>query len=330
MIELKNHIRAYAVVNKFNLEYVLSNEYKIVVRYKGHKCSWRIYATRLVGSALFRVSTYCSVHTCIRVKTDGGNSYKTTSNRWVASIIKQKLRKNPNYKPSRIIDDMQINRNIDVTYNLAWHAKEKAHAEVSSLYMSFVPPYKSFMRGSFEHAYQLLTSYIAEVRLVDQDFVFNIQTTSCKDKRFIRCFWCFDPPKKTYKLLRPVVVIDRSFLKERYRGTLLIAIAIDPNNHIFPLAFSITDSETTESWAYFLEMFGSNLYGYDTRFVVISDRNVRIINVVPKVFPFAIHTFCAIHISNNIKTTLESTMIAFRMAAEALTSIDFDKHMNVI
>ncbi|KAF6153107.1 hypothetical protein GIB67_034829 [Kingdonia uniflora] len=31
-IELKNHIRAYAVVNKFNLEHALSNEYKIMIR----------------------------------------------------------------------------------------------------------------------------------------------------------------------------------------------------------------------------------------------------------------------------------------------------------
>ncbi|KAF6161167.1 hypothetical protein GIB67_007808, partial [Kingdonia uniflora] len=58
--------------------------------------------------------------------------------------------------------------------------------------------------------------------------------------------------------------------------------------------------------------------------------NAKIINIVPKVFPFAIHTFCAFHISNNIKTNLESMRIAFRMAAEALTNIDFDKHMNVI
>ncbi|KAF6142821.1 hypothetical protein GIB67_002685 [Kingdonia uniflora] len=80
-IELKNHIRAYAVVNKFNLEHVLSNEYKIVVRCKGHKCYWQIYATRLVGSAIFRVSTYCSVHTCIRVETEGENAYKAASSR---------------------------------------------------------------------------------------------------------------------------------------------------------------------------------------------------------------------------------------------------------
>ncbi|KAF6172085.1 hypothetical protein GIB67_029503 [Kingdonia uniflora] len=36
-IELKNHIRANAVVNKFNLEHVLSNEYKIVIRSRLHK-----------------------------------------------------------------------------------------------------------------------------------------------------------------------------------------------------------------------------------------------------------------------------------------------------
>ncbi|KAF6154593.1 hypothetical protein GIB67_022328 [Kingdonia uniflora] len=186
------------------------------------------------------------------------------------------------------------------------------------------------MRGSFEYAYQLLTSYFVEVRLVDPDFVFDIQTTSCKDKRFTRYFWCFGPPQKTYKLLRLVVVIDETILKGRYRETLLTTIAIDASNHIFPLKFSITDSETTESWTYFLEMFGANFRGYNIRFVVISDRNPGIINIVPKVFPFAIHTFCTFHISNNIKTTLESMRIIFRVAAEALISINFDKHMNVI
>ncbi|KAF6156120.1 hypothetical protein GIB67_024090 [Kingdonia uniflora] len=141
-----NYIRAYAIVNKFNLEHVLSNKYKIVVRWKGHKCSWRIYATRLLGSALFRVSTYCSVHTCIRVETEGGNAYKVTSSRWTSSIIKQKLRKDPNYKPSGIINDLKIHHNNDVTCNLAWRAKEKAHAGVSLLYMPFVSLYKSFVQ----------------------------------------------------------------------------------------------------------------------------------------------------------------------------------------
>ncbi|KAF6143317.1 hypothetical protein GIB67_039100 [Kingdonia uniflora] len=69
------------------------------------------------------------------------------------------------------------------------------------------------MRGSFEHTYQLLTSFFIEVRFVNPDFVFNMQNTSCNDKRFTSYFWCFGSPKKSYKLLRPVVVIDGSFLK---------------------------------------------------------------------------------------------------------------------
>ncbi|KAF6135931.1 hypothetical protein GIB67_006823 [Kingdonia uniflora] len=96
---------------------------------------------------------------------------------------------------------------------------------------------------------------------------------SCKEMRFTRCFWCFGPPQKTYKLLKPVVVIDKTFLKGRYCGTLLTAIAIDPSNYIFPLAFSVIKSKTIKSWTYFQEMFGSNFHGYNTRFVVISDKN---------------------------------------------------------
>ncbi|KAF6155850.1 hypothetical protein GIB67_039181 [Kingdonia uniflora] len=119
------------------------------------------------------------------------------------------------------------------------------------------------MRGNFEHAYQLLISYFAEVRLFNQDLVFKMLTTSCKDTRFTRYFWYFGPPKNTYKLLRPIVVIDETFLKGRYCGT-LTAIVIDLSNRIFPLEFSVTDSETTESWSYFLEIFGSNFHGYDT------------------------------------------------------------------
>ncbi|KAF6140422.1 hypothetical protein GIB67_013191 [Kingdonia uniflora] len=67
------------------------------------------------------------------------------------------------------------------------------------------------MRGSFENAYQLLTNYFLEVRLVDPDFVFDIQTASFNYMRFAKYFWRFGLPKKTYKLLRPVVVIDRTF-----------------------------------------------------------------------------------------------------------------------
>ncbi|KAF6174626.1 hypothetical protein GIB67_006278, partial [Kingdonia uniflora] len=62
----------------------------------------------------------------------------------------------------------------------------KAYAAVNKFNLVHVlnNEYKIVMRDNFEHSYQLLTSYFAEVRLVDPDLVFDIQTITCKNKRF--------------------------------------------------------------------------------------------------------------------------------------------------
>ncbi|KAF6138968.1 hypothetical protein GIB67_010694 [Kingdonia uniflora] len=56
----------------------------------------------------------------------------------------------------------------------------RAYAAVNKFNLKHVlsNEYKIMMRGSFEHAIQQLASYFMEVRLVDPDFVFDIQTTS--------------------------------------------------------------------------------------------------------------------------------------------------------
>ena len=38
-----------------------------------------------------------------------------------------------------------------------------------------------------------------------------------------------------------------------YQGKLLVAMAIDANNKVFPLAFTIVDSESGSSWRWFLQ-----------------------------------------------------------------------------
>ena len=50
---------------------------------------------------------------------------------------------------------------------------------------------------------------------------------------------------------RPVISVDGTFLKNKYLGTLLLAAALDGDNHIFPLAIAIVDSENDNSWEWF-------------------------------------------------------------------------------
>ena len=52
--------------------------------------------------------------------------------------------------------------------------------------------------------------------------------------------------------IRPVIAIDGTFLKGPHRGVLFVAVCMDGNDQIFPLAFGVGDSETNEAWEWFL------------------------------------------------------------------------------
>ncbi|XP_062075859.1 uncharacterized protein LOC133779985 [Humulus lupulus] len=53
----------------------------------------------------------------------------------------------------------------------------------------------------------------------------------------------------------PVVIVDGTFLKSTYGGTLLVAATQDAEGKIFPLAFCVVDSENDDSWEWFFDKF---------------------------------------------------------------------------
>ena len=70
---------------------------------------------------------------------------------------------------------------------------------------------------------------------------------------YILCvFWAFGSCVEGFTHCKPVIQIDSTFLYGKYIGKLLIAISIDANGHIFPLAFAIVEKESSNSWSWFL------------------------------------------------------------------------------
>jgi len=55
-----------------------------------------------------------------------------------------------------------------------------------------------------------------------------------------------------FRHYRLVFSIDDTFLLGKYQGTLLIAISIDANNKLVPLAFALVEKENKDSWGWFL------------------------------------------------------------------------------
>ncbi|XP_062085523.1 uncharacterized protein LOC133791620 [Humulus lupulus] len=127
-----------------------------------------------------------------------------------------------------------------------------------------------------------------------------------------------------------VIVVDGTFLKAAFGGTLLTALTQDANRNIFPLAFAITDSENNNSWEWFFRKI-KQCYGEREELCIVSDRHESIENAIKNVYTNVTHGVCSYHLFCNIKTKFrtdaEATNIAFHAAAKAYNMEDFEKYM---
>ncbi|KAK1365838.1 hypothetical protein POM88_041399 [Heracleum sosnowskyi] len=128
----------------------------------------------------------------------------------------------------------------------------------------------------------------------------------------------------------PVVVVDGTFLKSSYRGTLLVAATQDAGGKIFPLAFGVVDSENDKSWELFFEKFRKAYDGME-EMVIVSDRHESIIKAANKIYPEVQNVFCIFYLLGNIKTkfkkNLKKIKEAFLSAANAYCLKKFQYHM---
>ncbi|KAL0319843.1 UNVERIFIED_CONTAM: hypothetical protein Sradi_5245800 [Sesamum radiatum] len=77
-----------------------------------------------------------------------------------------------------------------------------------------------------------------------------------------------------FRYCRNVISVDGTHLYTRYKHKLLVAVTLDANNQVLPLAFALVDEETLASWTWFLQMLARHfLPNEDDRVCLISDRH---------------------------------------------------------
>ena len=82
-----------------------------------------------------------------------------------------------------------------------------------------------------------------------------------------RIYWQYPQCKAAFMHCRPVISIDATFLTGKYYGCLIIAIGVDAEDQLIPLAFALTEGENNDSWEWFLYIKGGN--GSDTDRIVL-------------------------------------------------------------
>ncbi|KAH1190131.1 hypothetical protein GmHk_20G057766 [Glycine max] len=127
-----------------------------------------------------------------------------------------------------------------ITYRKVWLAKQWALEKVY---------------GNWEESYNILPKYLQALQLFVPGTIVRIQTKPALDKSsqpipnkviFHRLFWLFKACIDAFAFCKPIVQIDGTWLYGQYKGTLLIAVAQDGANNIFPLAFAIVEGETAD------------------------------------------------------------------------------------
>ncbi|WCJ35209.1 hypothetical protein M5689_016475 [Euphorbia peplus] len=182
---------------------------------------------------------------------------------------------------------------------------------------------------SVEEELRLLPQYCELVKRTNPGSIASVYGNPT-DSFFQRLFISFHA--SIYGFLnacRPLLGLDRVFLKSKYLGTLLLATGFDGDGALFPLAFGFVDEENDENWMWFLcelrnlmEINAENM----PMLTILSDRQKGIVDAVEANFLTAFHGFCMRHLSESFRKEFNNTMLLNLLweAAHALTAVQFE------
>ncbi|XP_047268041.1 uncharacterized protein LOC124898436 [Capsicum annuum] len=115
----------YSINHRFATKVPRSNASSYWLKCKSKECKYFLKSSSLNDSKDFAVRTFVSEHTCSLKENIYKDSHATS--KLIAGIIKSKIANlRRKYTPTDIRDDIKEDIGLDVTYMVAWRAKEKA------------------------------------------------------------------------------------------------------------------------------------------------------------------------------------------------------------
>ena len=213
--------------------------------------------------------------------------FKPRNSAWyIASRLKRDITINRHIKPKEIQERAGIYHQLqDVPYKPAWRARERL---------------RNILDGDEGASFGLIPDWGRRILDNSTTSPYLISKLS-DDMRFEALFVMIGEIRTILPTLRPFYALDGTHTRSRYNLTLLIAVGIDAEDRILPLAFALVPGENETWWNWFCEHL---VQAFDDalppQYVIISDRDKGLYNAVQTKLPGAYHAMCCQHIAENI------------------------------
>jgi hypothetical protein len=143
----------------------------------------------------------------------------------------------PDYAPKAIISAIEEKFGYTIGYGKAYQAKKKVLER---------------RWGTYEASYHNLPSLLHTIVQMNPGSYYDIKNYPCVEKPdklvLQRSFLALGACVEAFKVCRPVICIDDTFLTGKYKGTILTAVAAGSNNQLLPLVIAFAEGENGDSW----------------------------------------------------------------------------------
>jgi hypothetical protein len=246
-------IREYSCQNRRQIILPINDRTRINGKCRGSDtCSWNIWVSYDNRTKCWMVKTYEPRH-----------SYRKKWNvrAFTADFIARKFMES--FKADQDMNLKNFQRLVQKDWNMTPSSSKLRRARRIAMRRIY---------GDEEAQYSMLWDFGNELRTTNPGSSFYLALD--ENARFRRCYMSLQASKVGFlEGCRPIIFLDGTHIKTRYRGQLLCAVGIDPNDCILPIAIAAVEVEDTENWTWFLETLKKDLDIVNTTpWTVMSDK----------------------------------------------------------
>ena len=113
-------------------------------------------------------------------------------------------------------------------------------------------------------------------------------------------FWAHPTSIQLLNVFCNVLIMDCTYKTNRFRLPLLEIVGVTSTNLTFSVAFVYLEAERVENYTWAIEKLQSLMFADRLPNVVVTDRELALMNAVRLVFPTTTNLLCRWHISKNV------------------------------